>query len=135
MKRIISKIFCNPEERSIKRDCHLHFLRESITDTCLISSFDRFIVLIWKTDVDSRISVGSPCNCIQNCHSERQIGRFYGRKFPRVSRAEKRAVFFDHKSDDLPPQMTICITVIPILLHFFSLQSTMLHLPQVLPAT
>ena len=61
MKRIISKILCNQEERSIKRDSHLHFLRKSITDTCLLSSLDRFIVLIWKTDVDSRLSVGSPC--------------------------------------------------------------------------
>ena len=61
MKRIISKIFCNQEERSIKRDFNLHFLRESITDTCLLSSLDQFIVLIWKTDVDSRLSVGSPC--------------------------------------------------------------------------
>ena len=60
MKRIISKIFCNQEERSIKRDFHLHFLCESITDTCLLSSLDQFIVLIWKTDVDSRLSVGSP---------------------------------------------------------------------------
>ena len=61
MKRIISKRFCNKEERSIKRDSHHHFLRESITDTCLLASLDRFIVLIWKMDVDSRISVGSPC--------------------------------------------------------------------------
>ena len=61
MKRIISKIFCNQEERSIKRDFHLHFLRESITDTSLLSSLDQFIVLIWKTDVDSRLSVGYPC--------------------------------------------------------------------------
>ena len=61
MKRIILKKFCNQEEGSIKRDSHLHFLRESITDTCLLSSLDRFIVLIWKTDVDSRLSVGSPC--------------------------------------------------------------------------
>ena len=30
MKRIILEIFCNPEKRSIKRDSHLHFLRESI---------------------------------------------------------------------------------------------------------
>ena len=61
VKRLISKIFCNPEKRSIKSDSRLHFLRDSITDTCLLSSLDRFIVLIWKTDVDSRISVGSPC--------------------------------------------------------------------------
>ena len=60
MKRIISKILCNQEEISIKRDSHLHFLREMITDTCLLSSLDRFIVLIWETDVNSRISVGSP---------------------------------------------------------------------------
>ena len=31
MKRIISKIFCNQEERSIERHFHRHFLRESIT--------------------------------------------------------------------------------------------------------
>ena len=30
------------------------------TDTCLLSSLGRFIVLIWKMDVDSRISVGTP---------------------------------------------------------------------------
>ena len=48
MKRIISKIFCNPEERSIKRDSHLHFLRESITDTCLLSSLDRLSFLSGK---------------------------------------------------------------------------------------
>ena len=66
VKRIISKIFCNPEEWSIKRDFHLHFLRESITDTCLLSSLDRFIVLIWKTDIDSRISVGSPWIQMEN---------------------------------------------------------------------
>ena len=37
-------------------------------DTCLLSSLDRFIVLIWKTDVDSRISVGSPCNRVVMIH-------------------------------------------------------------------
>ena len=48
MKRIILKIFCNQEEGSIKRDSHLHFLRESITDTCLLSSLDRLSFLSGK---------------------------------------------------------------------------------------
>ena len=74
MKKIISKIFCNQEESSIKRDSHLHFFRESITGTCLLSSFDRFIVHIWKTHVDSRISVGSPWICADaNALAEIQV--------------------------------------------------------------
>ena len=33
---------------------------------------------------------------------------------------EPQNVIYDHKTDDLPPQMIIFNTIIPILMHFFT---------------
>ena len=65
--RNIAKIFCTPE----KKKNRTRFLPSLPSGTAPLSSLDRFIVLIWKTDVDSRISIGSPWT-----HTERKTSRY-----------------------------------------------------------